>query len=433
MRKETEEAMKEFEISAKEMIRFINESPSCFHAVHKLRLMLEEQEYEELQEKDTWVVKPGGKYFTVRSDSSIAAFQIPMKQIKGYHMVASHSDSPTFKIKENAEITVDEQYVKLNTEPYGGMIFSTWMDRPLSVAGRVVVKENGKLVTKLVNIDKDLLIIPNVAIHMNRTINSGIEYNPQVDLIPLYGGITGKDSFQKLIADTIGVRESEILGSDLYLYVREKGKRIGANGEFICSPKLDDLQCAYSSMKALSECEPESFINVCVVFDNEEVGSGTKQGADSTFLSDVLLRIQESLGEHIGDYRKLLAESFLISADNAHAVHPNHTEKADPTNKPYLNGGIVIKHHGGQKYATDAYSDAMMKEICEKAKVPYQSYANRSDVPGGSTLGNLSTAHVSVKTVDIGLPQLAMHSAYETGGIKDTEYLIRALKFFYSE
>lgn len=428
--------MRTFTETSREMIGFIEDSPSCFHAVDNLKKMLIEQGFEQLNEQDDYKIKKGGRYYVTRNDSSILAFVVPEGEIKGFHMSAAHSDSPCFKIKENPEMIVEDHYIKLNVEKYGGMIDSTWLDRPLSVAGRVVVKEDGGLVTKLINIERDLLMIPNVAVHMNRDVNKGYEYNAQTDLIPLFGEYNSgdeKDGFRQLVAEEAGVTKEQLLGYDLYLYVRERGRLFGAKEEFVLSPRLDDLQCAYGSMKALADSTPKEYINVCVVFDNEEVGSGTKQGADSTFLIDNLKRIHKAVGGKGKELKRLLADSFMISADNAHAVHPNHPEKADPTNRPYLNGGIVVKFHGSQKYTTDAFSTARMKDICNRAEVPYQTYHNRSDIAGGSTLGNISTAHVSVNSVDIGLPQLAMHSACETAGVKDTEYLIRAMKCFYEE
>lgn len=418
---------------SKDLLQFIWDSPSCFHAVKNLKDLLREQGFQELFEEEAYVLQKGGGYFVSRNDSSLLAFRLPEGEGKVFHMTAAHSDSPCFKVKENPEIEVEEQYVKLNVEKYGGMIDSTWLDRPLSVAGRIVVKEPEGLVTKLVCVDKDLLVIPNVAIHMNREMNKGMEYNAQTDLIPIYSGQEGKDSFKDLLAKEAETQPENILGSDLYLYVREKGRLLGAKEEFLLSPRLDDLQCAYSCMRALAESRPKEAINVCVIFDNEEIGSSTKQGAASTFLEDNLKRICEALGRESGDYVRMLAKSFLISADNAHAVHPNHPEKADPTNRPYLNGGIVIKFHGGQKYTTDAVSAAYMRELCERAKVPCQTYHNRSDIAGGSTLGNIMTSHVSVNTVDIGLPQLAMHSACETAGARDTQYLLGALECFYAQ
>lgn len=433
--------MKEYAKTAKEMLEFIEESPTCFQAVAGLKKLLKKEGFSELKETEDWKsLEKGGKYYVVRNSSSIIAFHIPTQEkcegkYRGFHMAAAHSDSPTFKVKENAEMKVEERYIRLNTEKYGGMILSTWLDRPLSVAGRIVVKGKKGLEEKLVNVDKDLCVIPNLAIHMNREMNKGVEYNPQVDMLPLFGQPKEEEKIEgmllKEVAEAAEVDAKDIYGHDLFLYVRDKGRILGSSGEFVLSPRLDDLQSAFSIMKGFLEAEPEEYINVCAVFDNEEVGSGTRQGADSTFLEDVLVRMCEGLGLSQGEYRRLVAGSFLISADNAHAVHPNHPEKADPTNRPYINGGVVIKYHGGQKYTTDAFSTAVMKSICEEAGVPWQTYTNRSDVAGGSTLGNISTAHVSVPSVDIGLPQLSMHSAVETAGIRDTQYCIKALRKFY--
>lgn len=429
--------MKEYQKPAKDMLEFIEKSPSCFHAVANIKKALLEAGCTELTETGEWELTPGCGYFATRNESSLIAFRLPEADAQGFHITAAHSDSPAFKLKESPEMAVEGAYIKLNTEKYGGMILSTWLDRCLSVAGRVVVRGKNGLETRLVNVEKDLLVIPNVAIHMNRDMNNGYAYNPQTDMLPLYAGSEGdgkgKSMLMKRIAKAAGVKKDEILGHDLFLYPREKGRMIGENGEFVLSPRLDDLQCVYAAHRAFAESVPERFINVCAVFDNEEVGSGTRQGADSTFLEDVLWRIGEGLKMSRSRLLQMIAGSFLISADNAHAVHPNHPEKADPTNRPYLNGGIVIKYHGSQRYATDAVSAAVMKRICEKADVPYQAYANRSDIPGGSTLGNISTAHVSVSSVDIGLPQLAMHSAVETAGVKDTKYAIDAFRVFFSE
>lgn len=413
------------------LFTFIDESPTCFHAVANLEKLLDKQGFVRLSEKERWKIETGGKYYVNRNESSLIAFTIPKEKPSGFHMAAAHSDSPCFKLKESPEIAADSYYLKLNVEKYGGMILSTWLDRPLSVAGRLVVKDGDGLRSCLVNLDRDTAIIPNLAIHMNRDMNKGVEYNPQTDMQPIFGEASDKGSFMKQIAKEAGVKEKEILGSDLYLYNRDKCCLIGADDSFIAGPRLDDLECAYAGMAALADCAPENYVNLCVVFDNEEVGSGTKQGAASTFLKDVLERISGALGIDEETYRCLLADSFLISADNAHAIHPNHPGKADETNKPRLNGGIVIKYHGSQKYATDAYSAAVIKDLCNRADVPYQSYANRSDIPGGSTLGNIVMSQVSVNTVDIGLPQLAMHSALETAGAEDPEYLIKALRTFF--
>ena len=363
------------------LLTFIRQSPSAYHVIENIKNTLLGKGFQELREADIWEIKPAKGYFVVRNDSSVIAFQMPKKESKGFHIVASHSDSPTFKVKENAQLAVEEKYIKLNVEKYGGMILSTWLDRPLSVAGRIVVKSaKGKPQVKLVNVDKDLLVIPNLAIHMNRDMNKGYEYNVQTDMLPLMalGNKVDSDNLLlKEVAVAAGVEAEDILGHDLFLYVREQGRVLGANGEFVLSPKLDDLQCVYASLQAFIETKPKAYVNVLAVFDNEEVGSGTAQGADSTFLQDVLSRIGEAMEWSHGDYCRRIAESYLVSADNAHAVHPNHPEKADPTNRPYLGGGIVIKYHGSQRYTTDAVSTAKMKLLCEKAKVPYQTYTNR--------------------------------------------------------
>ena len=416
----------------KELFQFIENSPSCFHAIETIREKLNDEGFIELVEGRSWQIEKGKKYYVTRNLSSIIAFKIPENDFKNFHIVASHSDSPTFKIKENAEIEVNNKYVKLNTEKYGGMICSTWFDRPLSIAGRILVKEGNLVKTHLVNIDKDLVIIPNLAIHMNRAVNDGYKYNAQIDMLPLYGDNTSKGSLMKTVAQSVGVEEDSILGTDLFLYNRMRGTKIGASSEYISSPRLDDLECAYASLSAfLSETNSNSASVYCV-FDNEEVGSGTKQGADSTLLYDVLRRINMCLGNSEEDYYKLIASSFMVSADNAHALHPNYSDKSDPTNKVYINDGIVIKYNANQKYTTDAVSASIFKSICDSVNVPYQTFTNRSDILGGSTLGNISNAHVSLNTIDIGLAQLAMHSTYETAGAKDVTYLIDALKAFYN-
>ena len=327
---------------------------------------------------------------------------------------------------------VNNKYVKLNTEKYGGMICSTWFDRPLSIAGRILVKENNAVKTHLVNIDKDLVIIPNLAIHMNREVNDGYTYNAQIDMLPLYGDNSSKGSLMKTIAKEAEVEEESILGTDLFLYNRMNGTKIGANEEYISSPRLDDLECAFTSLSAFLSENTSNSASVYCVFDNEEVGSGTKQGADSTFLYYVLRRINISLGKTEEDYYRLISSSFMVSADNAHALHPNYTDKSDLTNKVYMNDGIVIKYNANQKYTTDAVSASIFKTICDSVDVPYQTFTNRSDILGGSTLGNISNAHVSLNTIDIGLAQLAMHSTYETAGAKDVTYMIDAIKAFYN-
>lgn len=417
--------------TAEKLLTFITKSPTAFHAVDTMKNILAEQGFQELFEKDYWKLIPGGQYMVTRNNSALIAFSIPENAPRRFHIMASHSDSPTFKIKENPEITVEKAYVKLNVEKYGGMLMSPWFDRPLSVAGRVIVSEKGEIKEKLVDIDRDLLMIPSLAIHMNREVNSGYTYNPQKDLLPLYGTAGTEETFGKTLAEAAGVSEEDILSHDLFLYSRTRGAVWGAEKEFVSAGRLDDLQCAFASMEGLLSGEKKKSIAVHCVMDNEEVGSGTKQGAASTFLKDTLLRINSGLGRTYEEYLMSLADSFMISADNAHALHPNYTDMTDPVNRPLLNKGIVIKYNANQKYCTDAVSAAIFKDICTRAEVPFQTFVNRSDMAGGSTLGNISNTQVPVNTVDIGLPQLAMHSPYETAGVKDTYSLIKAAELFF--
>lgn len=419
---------------SQEMLHFLKACPTAFHAVQRIGEELAADGYERLAENSKWIIKPGGKYFVTRNGSSIIAFHLGTELADyGFHIAASHSDFPTFKIKEHAEIEGKKKYIQLNTEGYGGMLCATWFDRPLSVAGRVILKEGDHFITKLINIDRDLVMIPSMAIHMNRAANDGYAYNKQVDMLPLFGGSGSKTGdFKKLIAQELGVSEASIYGSDLYLYNRQEPSVWGAEEEFVSAQHLDDLQCAYAALKGFLKGYHDKSVNVYACFDNEEVGSGTKQGAGSTFLYDSLRRIHLGLQKIEEDYYRAIANSFMMSADNAHAVHPNHPEKTDVGNCVYMNEGIVVKSHAGQKYTSDAVSIALFREICEKADVPVQFFANRSDENGGSTLGNISAAKVSLNAVDIGLPQLAMHSAYETAGVKDTYYMVKAMARFFS-
>ena len=420
-----------YEETTAKLLDFIKKSPTAFQAAGEMRKRFLEEGYQELKEEEHWELQHGGKYFVMRNHSAIIAFSIPVNDSRRFHIIASHSDSPSFKIKENPEIPVNNAYVKLNVEAYGGMIMSTWFDRPLSVAGRMIVRKNGKIVEKMVCIDRDLLMIPSLAIHMNREVNGGYRFNVQKDLLPLYGNGGDKGTFMLMMAKEAGVRTEDILGHDLFLYNRMPGTVWGARNEFVSSPRLDDLQCAFASMEGFLRADKKRNIAVHCVLDNEEVGSSTKQGAAATFLKDVLFRIHLALGGTYEEYLMALAESFMISADNAHGLHPNYADKSDPVNRPVLNGGIVIKYNANQKYCTDGVSAAVFKELCREAEVPYQTFVNRSDMAGGSTLGNISNTQAAMNTVDIGLPQLAMHSAYETAGVKDTEYLIHAAKVFY--
>lgn len=422
--------------TANELLSFIRQSPSPFHAVRLMEQELAAAGYEKLYEEETWDLQPGRTYMVSRNGSSLIAFALPehfpSQGERGFLITASHSDSPSFKIKEHPELRSENYYIKLNVEKYGGMLMAPWFDRPLSAAGRILAGNGSRIETRLVNIDRDLLMIPSLAIHMDRSANEGHAYNPQEELLPLFGGPGAEGTFRKLAAEAAGVREEEILGMDLYLYNRMDGSIWGASEEFVSAPRLDDLQCAFASLKGLFHSENSRQIRVHCVFDNEEVGSLTRQGAASTFLKDTLTRIFQCMGAGPEAYHRALASSFMVSADNAQAVHPNYPCKADPSNRPCVNGGIVLKHSANQKYTTDGVSAAVFRSICRKADVPCQNFVNRSDVPGGSTLGNLSSAQAAMRTVDVGLPQLAMHSAYETAGVKDLEYLVKALQVFYS-
>ena len=418
--------------TTEKLLDFIEKSPTAFQAVDEMQKRLTENGFEVLSEKEYWKLVPGGKYLVTRNNSALIAFCIPEKESRVFHIMASHSDSPSFKIKENPEIKVDNSYVKLNVEKYGGMLMAPWFDRPLSVAGRVIIRRNDGLEEKLVDIKRDLVMIPNLAIHMNREANNGVSYNPQKDLLPLFAAENTDRTLSELIAEQVGIKKEDIISHDLFLYNRMPGTVWGADREFVSSARLDDLQCAFASMEGLLRVQNHESIAVHCVMDNEEVGSGTKQGAASTFLKDTLLRINMGLGRTYEEYLMTLAGSFMVSADNAHALHPNYTDKTDSTNHPVLNKGIVIKFNANQKYCTDAVSAAIFKELCTKAGVPYQTFVNRSDIAGGSTLGNISNTQVPMNTVDIGLPQLAMHSPYETAGVKDTEYLVRAAEEFFA-
>ena len=416
----------------RKLMDFLDHSVNAFFAVENMREILLKEGFHPLYEGEDWQLESGEKYFVTRNDSALIAFVLPKKPIKGFQMMASHSDSPVFKVKTDPEIEVDKAYIQLNVEKYGGMICSPWLDRPLSVAGRVLLRTAKGVETRLLNIDRDLLIIPNLAIHMNREVNDGYKFNAQKDMLPLFSTEEGKGSFKKIVAEALSVKEECILDWDLFLYNRQKATFLGAEEEFIGSGRLDDLQCAFASLQGILSAKPKDSVAVHCVYDNEEVGSGTKQGAGSTFLKDVLHRILAAFHGGEEEFIKALQNSFLISADNAHAVHPSHLDKADPVNRPYMNRGIVLKYSANQKYTTDAVSGAVFKSFCEKAKVPFQCFTNRSDMLGGSTLGNISNSQVALNTVDIGLAQLSMHSPFETAGVLDSYYLVEVAKLFYS-
>ena len=410
-----------------DLLTFIDQSPSPFHAVDTLAKTLSAAGYTRLSESSPWHLAPGGKYFVTRNGSSLLAFRIPRADFTGFLFSASHSDAPTFRVKENAEMEGPDGYLRLNTEGYGGMLCAPWLDRPLTVAGRALVQKGDTIETRLVYVDRDLLMIPNVAIHMNREANNGYKYDLKCDMVPLLGLGKSKGAFKAAVAQAAACAPADILGWDLVLAPRQKGLIWGMENEFISSPRLDDLQCAYGCFQGFLTAADSDSVPVFALLDNEEVGSRTKQGADSTFLSDLVDRICAALGR---DRATAVANSFLVSADNAHAVHPNHPEYADPTHRPAMNNGLVIKH--GSRYATDGAAQAVFAALCRKAGVPVQQFFNRSDLAGGGTLGNIANAHVSMNTVDIGLPQLAMHSCFETAGVKDTDYLIQAMAAYYS-
>ncbi len=415
--------------TARQLLAFLDASPSCYHAVAQLEQRLCREGYQRLWEHQPWHLERGGRYHVVRGDSSLIAFRIPREAPRGFLLAAGHSDSPTLKLREEPERPSAGKTVRLSVEPYGGAILRSWLDRPLSVAGRVVVRDGKRLYSRLINVDKDLLVIPSVAIHMDRGVNKGTPLDPAVDLLPLLGcGEPG--AFRQLLAEAAGTAEDALMSTELFLYPRMSGTVL--EGGLVVSPRLDDLQCVFGCMEGFLAAEESESIPVLCVFNNEEVGSNTRQGADSTFLTDVLSRVSAALGRSPEEHLAAVAESFLISADNAHAIHPAHPEYADKGDCPMLNGGIVIKYNAAQRYTTDALSAAVFQQLCREAEVPVQRYSNRADLPGGSTLGNISSAHLSVPSVDIGLPQLAMHSCCETAGLLDTAYLVRAMRRYFA-
>jgi aspartyl aminopeptidase len=414
------------------LIRFIEASPTAFHAVDEISARLIQAGFEKISESECPKLIPGGSYFITRNGSSIIAFRLPHSSPKGFLIAASHTDSPTFKLKFKSETNAAGGTLKLNTERYGGTILSSWFDRPLSIAGRAIVRTENGVETKTITIDKDLAIIPNVAIHLNRTVNDGYKYNPACDTFPLIGAVESQGVLSELVAKEAGCSTNDLLGSDLYLYNRTPGTVFGVSEEFFAAPRIDNLQCAFASLIAFLSSKTKDHIQMLAVFDNEETGSATRQGAGSTFLTDTVDFIGESLNLSAAAMHRLLPSSMMVSADNGHAIHPNHPELSDPLNAPKMNGGVVIKYNANQRYTTDALSAAIFREICDKAGVATQVFANRSDMAGGSTLGNISNTKFALNTVDIGLAQLAMHSCYETAGTADTLSMVCALEAFYA-
>lgn len=416
---------------AETLLTFINKSPSCYHVVDNTVAELMGKGGHLLRESQPWTLEYGTQYVVARGDSSLIAFRMPKGTVKSFLIAAAHSDSPTFKVRESGEMASAGNCLRLSVEPYGGGIWRSWMDRPLSVAGRAVVRCGDKLETRLVDVKRPLLMIPSVAIHFDREVNKGTALNAAVDLLPLFANGKEPGAFRKLIAEELDVTEEELLSTELFLYPYMQGCRMGLNGEFLASPRLDDLQCVYGCLQGYLQAEESDHVSVLAIFNNEEVGSGTRQGADSTFLTDVLERIAESLHMTAEEKQMAYANSFLVSADNAHAIHPAHPEYSDKTEAPVLNGGIVLKYNANQRYTTDAVSSAVFTKICADHDIPLQRYSNRADLPGGSTLGNIAMAHLSIPAVDIGLPQLAMHSCCEMAGAEDTDLLVKAMTAYF--
>jgi len=408
----------------KALAQFLNSAHSVYHAAAALESELRKAGYTRLQEDKAWELVPGGKYYLTRGGSAVLAFRLPKAAPEGFLISASHTDRPCFKVKENGILA--GAYTRLAVEKYGGAIIAPWLDRPLSVAGRVIVETEEGIENRLVDFGRDLLLIPNVAIHMNRKVNEGYAWNLAVDTIPLLGGKDAGDKFWQELEELAG---GKVLGHDLYLYVRQETSVWGLEEEFFSAPAIDDLECAWACTQGFLQAEETANIPVLCVFDSEEVGSGSYQGAAADFMESALARICREL-ELEESCQK--AKSFLVSADNGHALHPNHPELSDTNNAPVLNGGVVIKFNANQKYTTDGLTAAVFRKICQKADVPVQTYCNRADIAGGSTLGNISLGQVAVPSVDIGLAQLAMHSCYETGGVQDVTYLQKAMTAYYS-
>lgn len=428
---------------ANDLLEFINESPTAYHAVNTVKKILDGNGFKELKESEAWNLNKGDKCYVIKNDSAIIAFEIGNGEIEeeGFRLIGAHTDSPCFKVKPSPEMLVENKYVKLNTEVYGGPILNTWFDRPLSLAGRVTLKGDSpfKPVTKLININKPLLVIPNLAIHMNRNVNEGYAINKQKDTLPLLGFINEKLEDKEdvvgvlsIIKNELNVEKEDILDFDLFLYEHEKGSLLGINEEFISSSRLDDLWMVFSGVKALVESDNNNATKVMVCIDNEEIGSLTSQGANSSLLKNILERITLSLGKSKEEFFRAIANSIMISADLAHAVHPNQSEKHDPTNRPVLGNGPVIKMAASGSYSTDSYASAIFQSLCKEADVPCQKFVNRSDVRGGTTIGPIVSADLSIPVIDMGAAIIGMHSIRELASVKDNEYTIRVFSKFFN-
>ena len=423
------------------LIDFLNASPVNFLAVKTIAEQLEQQGYQHIDPAEPLgAIEIGQKFYVTKNGSSIYAFHVGSRPLAeaGFHVICAHCDSPTFRIKPNAEIYCEQGITKLNTELYGGAIMSTWFDRPLSLAGRVILRSADTMhpATRLLHIRRPLLQIPNLAIHFNREVNDGVKLSKQKDMLPLLGIVTNelekKQMLLNLIAEELQVDKKDIIDFDLYLYATTPACTFGVHDEFISAGRLDDLSMVHAGLTALLESDGTSeATRILAIFDNEETGSQTKQGAGSPFLASIIQRVVMSQGGTTEDFHRAVEKAFMVSADNAHAWHPNYSEKYDPTNHPVLGGGPVIKFNAAQKYASDALSAAVFQQLCEQAGVPCQRFVNHSDVAGGSTLGNILASSLPLRGVDMGNPILAMHSVRETGAAIDHEYCIKAFKQFY--
>ena len=423
----------------KDLVDFMNKSVCNFWAVKTISEILEANGFSQLNPADAWTLKAGDRRYVVKNHSAIFAFVVGEGgAADGFKIISAHSDSPGFRIKPNPEMVSDGGILKLNTEVYGGPILYTWFDRPLSIAGRVMLRSNDVLnpVTKLVKIGRPLLTIPHLAIHFNRSVNEGNKLSKQKDMLPVIGRIDSMIEQEgyvlRLVANELGVDEQDILDCDLLLYDTTPACLVGVNDEFITSGRLDDLGMAHAAMTAFLESGEGSMTRVMAIFDNEETGSGTKQGAASPVLANILRRIVACQGGGEEDFLRAVARSFMVSADNAHGVHPNYAEKHDPTNHPVLGDGPVIKINANCKYMTDADSAAVFKAVCDKAGVPCQYFVNHSDSAGGSTLGNILTSQLDLRGVDMGSAMWAMHSVRETCSTDDHVYVIKAFTEFYN-
>lgn len=446
-----------------DLFSYLQNGKTAYHSVAETASMLSGAAFNALNEHDVWDLKAGDGFFVQRNSSSLFAFKIPQNiQIKGAIIAATHSDSPTYKLKVNPILHKDKHYISLNVSGYGGMIHPTFLDRPLSIAGRIFIENNGDLKQILVDLNDISIIIPNLAIHMNRNINNGYEYKIGKDMLPIlcqtntyrtnifdreiFPPDRQKEFLQTGQSNTIKGRNinpesisladifgyNEILGHDLFLYSKDSPSYLGLNNEFFGSPRIDNLECSYIAAKSLIDCIPSNYISAFAMLDNEEVGSSGRQGADSTFITDCLAKIYENLNMNVSSQKIFEAGSFMLSCDNAHGLHPNYVDKSDPVNRPYLNEGVVIKHSTNQKYTTDGHSSARLKLFCKNHNIPYQDFENPSDIAGGSTLGNISAKHLSIPAVDIGLAQWAMHSAFEIAGSRDLEFMYRLLSSAFS-